>query len=113
MLIDAGVDVNHCRGHYHSDTPLQCAVSNRHTEIVHLLLEAGADANAWDKDHSDGPPLAIASERIYRGYQFFDSLWCAFVCATMKHSCWHNLGSQRAESRLQGTYFKLICDKLR
>jgi ankyrin repeat protein len=60
------VDVNYSRGRSHHRTPLQNAVYGHHSEMVQILLEAGADPNAWDKNYPDeGPPLAIANEKGY------------------------------------------------
>lgn len=49
-LIDAGVNVNH--EDITETTPLQCAASNGHVNIMKLLLNAGADINGSCKDHT-------------------------------------------------------------
>jgi len=61
-LLEAGVDKNiGCSCVHHSMTPLQAACGNGHGDVVRLLLAAGADVNAANKDEMDA--AALASEK--------------------------------------------------
>jgi hypothetical protein len=50
LLVEHGANVNHPNGRYRSATPLHTAAVNGNLDIVHFLLESGADLNAVDSE---------------------------------------------------------------
>lgn len=94
ILLEAGAscdtDIYFCS----STRPLHLAVKNKHTNIVALLVEAGADLNALDDNHST-PLHLIARETDHRKLEknyiykfqvlFYNySYWDRFLCFQLK-----------------------------
>lgn len=67
LLLNAGADASaHCARLWACLTPLHVAIQQRHREIMHLLLERGADVNAYLSPSHPGywpTPLHAAARR--------------------------------------------------
>jgi ankyrin repeat protein len=65
LLIGLGADLNIYLPYFRYCTALQCAVEKQYPEIVHLLLEHGA--NDWRADRGDNPDITLLDRVVELG----------------------------------------------